>query len=232
MQFPTFNVGTMFFRGPTPLKHVEIATSKRGQLWPSQYWKGLVDAIARRKGSKKDPRLLYPDLSEVVDKLIDFREARYFPKSDGPLANHDDAAVSVITVRRVSTGKETVRIGHSRLPKCILGLRFEFPYFGTIGHSKYELQTKLNRQRIIAEAPSILAAANQRRAICLSFCLSRSRRDRDLDNLADALFPAFNAQCPLVDQITLIKLPPANSTLEVLGFGADGFAAADVVSLA
>ena len=168
---------------------LEIQTSKQGRLWPTGYYKTLVDALAKG-GARKNSQIIYPDLTKTIGEQIVERMGRYYLAIDTPLAQCDDVAVRVISILRVEQGNESIRIGHVNLPVTDGWEKVSVEYFGTIGNSKYEAQSKKNRALItnaLAMSPSKLSGK-----ICFSFQLSNQRKDRDLDNLVDAIIPAIS----------------------------------------
>jgi hypothetical protein len=87
---------------------LKISTSKRGRLWPTEYWKPVVDVVTRG-GAKRDPRPKCPDLRAAVDELMEVRDGRYWPKLGSPFSGTDDAGLKMLIVRRVEPGSESVR---------------------------------------------------------------------------------------------------------------------------
>ncbi len=192
---------------------VRVATSKRGQLWPTEYWKTLIDAIVRG-GAKHDPRSKYPDLSLALSDMVEERNGRFFPRRGRATSTLDDTAIHLIVVSRVGPGREAVSVCFADLPHVDSWSVVRVPYFGTIGNSKYEAQSARNREALSSVFAPVCSHAHLR----LAFQLSCARRDRDLDNLADALIPFFNKQIGCLDEITLVKLEPAQADYETLRF--------------
>jgi len=200
---------------PEAVVSIEIHTSKNGRLWPTEYWKTLIDSMAR-EGAKHDPIMRYPDLAESVEPFVELREGRHVPTSGSPLAKKDDVAISVIHVSRVPHGSEHISFGEVSLPDTSEWDSLPFPFFGTIGSSEYEAQTKENRDAIEKAWGDQLTEDASAKHLSLSFQLSAGRRDRDLDNLADALMPLFNSRLPSLDEILLLKEPPVEAGSEIL----------------
>ncbi len=197
---------------------IKISTSKRNRLWPAGHWKVFVDAVTRG-GAKHDPRLEYPDLRTALDDLMEARNGRYWPKPGSPFSGADDSALKMLIVHRVKPGSESVRFVTCAVPDLSLWKQVEFPYFGTIGNSKYEAQTKRNREKLA----SSFTAPPSPAWLGLAFQLSQERlsargRDRDIDNLADALMPFFNRAVKRFEEIVLVKMPPTNGENEILRY--------------
>ncbi len=190
---------------------VSFGTSRGGVLWPTGHWKELVDSLARG-GLKKDPRVEYPDLAKALGSLIEVRGGRYCPRLGTALCELDDTDVRVIRVRRVRPGFESVAVGLTELPDTASWSAHEFTYFGTIGNSKYEAQSKLNQ----AELGRSLPGQPDLGVLNLSFAISTERKDRDLDNLLDGLAPFFNKAFPSLDEIVLVKENRSARVREVL----------------
>ena len=92
---------------------------------------------------------------------------------------------------------------------------FEFPYFGTIGSSVQEAQTKANVASLRLRADE-LTRHTRPTSLGLHFQLSTDRRDRDLDNLGDGLMPLFNGLFPGLVDIRLSKGPSQAGATERL----------------
>jgi len=210
----------------------EIWTSKSGRLWPTEYWKTLIDALSSG-GSKYDPRLKYPDLARQLDAIVEVRGARYYPRAGTVLAIHDDTALRLVLVHRVETGDEGIVFGRAALPNTGCWVSISFPFFGTIGDTRYEVQSKLNCDAIAEQLKPQLREVARTSTLCLCFQLSANRRDRDLDNLADALMPLFNRHCEDLDHICLVKASAASQDTEVLRIacGCDALGGARVSAL-
>ena len=190
---------------------ISIGTSKNGVLWPTDYWKDLVDSLAR-KGAKNDPRAKYVDLAEVLEGLIEVRDGRYFPKRGSALCDLDDTEVRVMRVARVARGSEAVVVMPASLPGTDSWEACIFPFFGTIGNSKYEAQSKLNR----ADLTRLIPSRPDLEDLNLSFTRRTARPDRDVDNLFDGLAPFFNAGFPALRRIALVKGEQSELPHEVL----------------
>ncbi len=180
-----------------------IRTSKRGLIWPTEYWKTLIDSLFR-KGAKKDPRVMYPDLAGRLAQLVEERDGRFFPRPHTRFSELDDPALDTIIVTRASRSSATVQFEGIPVPRTEDQLEIRVPYFGTIGDRKAEQQTVENRA-IITQALGELVLERRTGRLGLTFHLARSRRDRDLDNLADALMPCFNKLAGPLDQLYLRK---------------------------
>jgi hypothetical protein len=204
----------------TAILGVEIWTSKSGRLWPTEYWKSLIDALGSG-GAKYDPRLKYPELARQLDAMVEVRSARYYPKAGTVLAIHEDTALRLMLVHRAETGDEGVVLGRAGLPNTECWVSISFPFFGTIGDTRYEVQSKLNRDAIAEQLKPQLREIARSSTLCLSFELSANRRDRDLDNLADALMPLFNRHSENLDHMCLVKASGASQDTEVLRIACD-----------
>jgi hypothetical protein len=194
---------------------VEIRTSKSGRLWPTGYWKTLFDSLAC-KGSKNDPRIANRDLTEFLEPQTQPRTGRYFLHLCSPLAEHDDSTVQFISVFRVPAGTESITVGRVLLDWDAWSPPIDVPYFGTIGNSKYEAQSKLNGVKIIAQCEALFDRCLVSRSLGLGFQMSNERRERDLDNLGDGLMTAINARCKSIDHLCLVKLEPVICNQEFL----------------
>ncbi len=190
---------------------VQIRTSKSGPLWPTGYYKCLFDSLCRG-GAKHDPRQMYGDLASSIEQLIKEQNGRFVPRPGTLLCNHDDTEVRVIRINRVDRGEELVELVPANQSNTTLCKRFEFPFLGTIGDSKYEAQTKLNRE-VLKEA---MQSDRTLEVLGMRFTLSRHRRDRDLDNLHDGLAPLFNRLYPAVRELLLVKEEPRTEEGEVV----------------
>jgi len=197
---------------------LRISTSRSARLWASEYWKMLLDAISQR-GSKRDPRRKYRDLAAALSEIIEERDGRFHSKISTPLSALDDVSLKLMGVRRVESGNEAVELIDLDPPTTTKWQSIDFPYFGTIGDSKYEAQTKRNRTLL----SDVFKPSEEPAWLGLAFELSLQRmseggRDRDVDNLADALMPFFNSKVRRFGEIWLIKLPPAPAPTEALRF--------------
>jgi hypothetical protein len=185
---------------------VTVATSKRGVLWSTEHWKPLIDSLCRG-GAKHDPRLRYPALARYLSPLVREDDGRFFPTSESGLANSDDTAITFLRVVRVKDGEESLSLHHPQIPDTSDWPLFELPYFGTIGNSIQEAQTKSNRVALAARDHELVRHPAPH-GLWLHFQLSSERRDRDLDNLGDALMPFFNRLFPKLDEIRMSKSMP------------------------
>jgi len=192
---------------------VRIETSTPGRLWAPERWKGLSDALARG-GAKHDPRKKYPDLATAVELLVEERSGRFFPRAGTALCADDDTAVRMVLVKRVAAGNESVSLETGTPPDVSGWSSRSFPFFGTIGDSKYEAQSKLNREAL---AP-VFFPPRGAGSLGLAFQLSCERRDRDVDNLADALMPFFNRRISRLHELVLVKLERVPGGMETLRF--------------
>ena len=93
-----------------------------------------------------------------------------------------------------------------------------FPYFGTIGDSKSEYQTKTNRTAIEEKFYEILRDNSESKSLSLSYQLSIGRKNRDLDNLTDAIMPLFNKHCKNLSNLLLVKEGASKENDELLRF--------------
>lgn len=192
---------------------LEINTSKKGRLWPTEYYKIVIDALTRG-GAKHSPFDRYPDLSDALDGLVIEREGRYYPQEESPLFNLDDVALSALIIRRVNVGQESICVSAKTNPSTESWHQFCLDYFGTIGDGKAEKQSKRNREILEIETNSIIDP--HQNGLSLSFQLNQSRNNRDLDNLVDSLIPFFNSKIPGMDSISVFKEPSRSTQREVL----------------
>jgi hypothetical protein len=191
-----------------------ISTSKRGLLWPTEHWKCLIDSLCQG-GSKHDPRLQYPVFTQCLAPLVREDNGRFFPTAESWLVAHDDTAISFLRITRVPEGDDEVCLHVPMTPDIEGWPVFEFPYFGTIGSSISEAQTSENVAMLRARADE-LTQHPRPTLLQLHFQLSGERRDRDLDNLGDALMPFFNGLFPGLVDIRLTKGPPRPGQAERL----------------
>jgi hypothetical protein len=182
---------------------VTIATSKRGLLWPTEHWKALIDSLCRG-GGKHNPMHRYPPLAECLAELVHERDGRFVPTPASRLAASDDAAITSLKIMRVRDGQDFVRFHVPVLPDVGDWLRLDVPFFGTIGNRVQEARTRENVAELRVRA-SALKDGVKPTSLRIHFQLSSDRRDRDLDNLGDALIPLFNAWFPGLDEIQLSK---------------------------
>jgi hypothetical protein len=120
----------------------------------------------------------------------------------------------MIIVNRVAPGDERVTLEVGILPDVSGWSSLRVPYFGTIGDSKSEAQSKLNREALAR----VFVTPADVRSLGLAFQLSCERRDRDIDNLADALMPFFNQRVTRLDQLVILKLERSLRAEETLRF--------------
>ncbi len=192
---------------------IEIRTSKQGQLWPTEYYKGLIDALTRG-GTRHDPIDKCPDLAGALVDLVYERGGRFYPAQLILLSQFDDVELDAIVARRVGDGNEAVRIGSVTMPQTDKRLKFTCDFFDTNGDSKAEAQSKKNRRMLEVQAgPSLKRHANR---IIMSFQLINERRDRDLDNLVDPLIPFFSAKIQALDCVCAVKEVPQPTGKEIL----------------
>lgn len=202
--------GTSFGSLASIMTGITIATSKPGRIWPTGYWKSLIDSFCRG-GTKINPHLRYPAFSRYISPLVYEAKQRFVPTKQSQLVGEDDTAISSIRVIRVKPGADSLIFHSPAVPDSAGWPLFEFPYFGTIGSSKYEQQIKENRVALCAREQEFLCRPST--GLWLHFQLSTARRDRDLDNLADALMPLFNELLPNLGELRLSKsLPHVEST--------------------
>jgi hypothetical protein len=194
---------------------IEIHTSKHGRLWPTEYWKILFDALTRG-GAKNDPTVKYPVLALSLAEITEERLGRYRPKHNQAAGKQDDSSIRLVIVKRVQKGHETVIMSDALAPMTERWASISLPYFGTIGNSKYEAQSKENRAAISVTFDSLIRDGRISRCLGLSFQLSTRKRDRDVDNLADALIPVFNHYIPDLDHLCLVKEQSRPNDSEVL----------------
>ena len=194
---------------------LKIQTSKSGRLWPTEYYKTLVDALSEG-GSSNNPQEKYPDLRSAITNKIVERMRRYFLAIDSPLADYDDVALRVISIKRVKQGDELIQISHVNLPNTSGWDIVPVKYFGTIGNSKYEAQSNKNRELIAAALTA--PPHDLYRKIYFSFQLSNKRKDRDLDNLVDAIIPMISKTINPLDQIVAVKEDSSPKSNEVFRF--------------
>ncbi len=197
---------------------LEIRTSKQGRLWPTGYYKGLIDTLTRG-GAKDNPLDRYPELASVLVPLVHERGSRFYPARQTLLSRLDDTALGVIVVRRVQGGDEAVSLGPVSMPRTIGWRAIKCDFFGTIGDSKSEAQSKKNRRTLEVQAePSLEPHTN---SVSMSFQLSGERRDRDLDNLVDPLIPFFSAHIQPLDFVCAVKEAPQPDGNEILRISQD-----------
>jgi hypothetical protein len=192
---------------------ISIGTSRPRRLWATEHWKTLFDSLSA-KGAKHDPRLRYPELAPVLGELLEERTGRFYPKAATPFAEVDDCEVRMIQVERVPIGWEFVRFGDGHLPDTTGWRALEVPFFGTIGSSFYEEQSKCNSAALLFLGNPVAVPV----ALKVGFSLSRARRDRDLDNLFDALSGAFNRLFSSIQELALFKTEPWAKECERLTF--------------
>ena len=86
---------------------VTIATSKRGLLWPTEHWKGLIDSLCRG-GAKHSPIDRYPLLAECLAPLVHEYGSRFVPTVASSLSMHDDTVITSLQIVRVKDGHDSV----------------------------------------------------------------------------------------------------------------------------
>lgn len=128
---------------------------------------------------------------------------RFRPSAESRLATHDDTAISFVWVTRVPDGEDAVRLHESMVLDMEGWSAFDFS-FGTIGSSVPEAQTTAILVMLRARADE-LTREPKPTSLRLHFQLSAQRRDRDRDNLGDALMPFCNELFPGVTGIRLSK---------------------------
>lgn len=192
---------------------LEIKTSKKGHLWPTGYYKVLIDALTRG-GAKHNPIEKYPELANVLKDYVCERGGRFYPRDNSPLTRLDDVALDAIIIHRVEHDKEGILIGSVENIRTDTWHEFTFDYFGTIGNSKAETQSKLNRQVLELETAAILIPHVN--CISLSFQLSIHRNNKDIDNLVDPLIPFFSANIQPLDYVCVFKEPLLSTQGETL----------------
>lgn len=196
-----------------------IATSKRGLLWPTEHWKTFIDSLCRG-GAKHNPIHRYPPLAECLAALVREHDGRFVPMAASSLAANDDAAITSLKIMRVRDGEDLVRFHVPVLPDIEGWFRVDVPFFGTIGNRVQEAQTKENVAELRVRA-SALKDGVKPTILHLHFQLSSDRRDRDLDNLGDALMPLFNGWWPGLADIHLSKGPRQRGETETMWIAAD-----------
>ncbi len=201
-----------------PAPSVHIQTSIAGNLWTVELWKVLIDALAR-KGSKSNPCHRYIDLAPFLQEYLSHIEGRYFLQGINNDSFGDDSKIRSIVIKKCTKGSERVRCAMARLEGASQCIGIEFHYFGTIGDSKYEEQSKANREKLkleLAERFERWNAQERPKALTLWFQLRDGKKDRDLDNLADALMPTISDKIKGIDMIRLVKLNCSKANNEQL----------------
>jgi|SoiMethySBSTD1v2_1073268.scaffolds.fasta_scaffold178504_4 hypothetical protein len=191
---------------------VTIATSKQGLLWPTEHWKTLIDSLCRG-GAKHNPIHRYPLLAQCLAPLVCEHGGRFLPTAASRLAASDDTAITSLKIVRVKDGEDSMGFHIPELPDVEGWSCLDVTYFGTIGSRVQEAQTKSNVAALRARANELKRGAKST-SLWLHFRLSSDRRDRDLDNLADALMPLFNGWFPGLTEIHLSKGPPQPGEIE------------------
>jgi hypothetical protein len=191
---------------------VTIATSKRGLLWPTEYWKALIDSLCRG-GAKHSPIDRYPLLASCLAPLVREHGGRFVPTAASSLATHDDTVITSLEIVRVKDGDDSVCFHEPVVPHIDGWACVEVPFFGTIGSRIQEAQTKANVATIRARAGELQRGVKPT-SLRLHFQLSSARRDRDLDNLGDALMPLFNGWFPGLTEVRLTKGRPQGGETE------------------
>jgi hypothetical protein len=141
------------------------------------------------------------------------QRGRFYLPLSPEIATKDDADLRLINIRRAARGQERIQIEEAYLPDTSRWQSWEIPFFGTIGNSRYEEQSKRNQSLLQRQ---ILFNA-LRPEVTLAFTLSLSRRDRDLDNLMDGIAPLWNRLFPGLHSITLVKEVSHDNQMERLG---------------
>lgn len=203
---------------------IEIRTSRQKnlRLWPSEYWKALIDALTV-KGSKNDPRIKYRDLTKYLNDVVEVHYGRFYVRLQSQVEYIDDVSLWTTTVRRVNSGEESLIIRQDKLLQTGSWHSIMVDYFGTIGDNKAEAQTKLNKKLVSQKYGKLLKQHCLAGRLAVSFQLStnqkyRASRDRDLDNLADAMMPLFNRHLLPLDSLVILKEPPRHEPGEILRF--------------
>lgn len=189
-----------------------IATSKRGSLWPTEHWKALIDSLCRG-GAKHSPVDRYPLLALCLAPLVREHDGRFVPTVASRLATHDDTVITSLEIVRVEGGDDSVCFHEPEMPFIDGWACVEVPFFGTIGSRIQEAQTKANVATIRARAGKLQHGLTPT-SLSLHFQLSSARRDRDLDNLGDALMPFFNGCLPGLTAVRLTKGRPQGGETE------------------
>ena len=192
---------------------ISVGTSRLGRLWPTEHWKTLFDSLSA-KGAKHDPRLRYPELDRALEGIVEERSGRFYPKAATPFRGVDDCEVRMIKVARVPTGSEFVEFEDARLPNTTGWRSLEVPFLGTIGDALYEEQSKRSASALLSMGHPVAVPVT----LQLGFSLSRTRKDRDLDNLFDGLASAFNRLFSNMQGLLLFKTEPWEKGHEVLTF--------------
>lgn len=197
------------------MTQISVGTSRKGRLWPAEHWKTLFDSLSA-KGCKNDPRLRYLDLREVLAELVVCREERFWPNATSGFRTIDDVSIRSIEMERVAEGREYLRFSEADWSQVWTSswIVLELPFFGTIGDSSAERQSRENSKRLIACGEIVKKPVS----IEVFFELSSSRRDRDLDNLYDALAAAFHGLYPDIQRMRLSKSVQDYRASERLGF--------------
>jgi hypothetical protein len=115
----------------------------------------------------------------------------------------------------VKDGEDAVQFHTPVLPYVADWSCLNVPFFGTIGSQTQEDQTRKNVAELRARANALKLGAKPT-SLWLHFQLSSNRRDRDLDNLADALMPLFNGWFPGLAEIHLSKGPAQSDEVETM----------------
>lgn len=191
---------------------LNITTARRGRLWATTYWKCLIDSLFAG-GAKTDPRSQFSDLASLPD-LIREQNGRFFPVPGMASSECDDTARRMIRIDRGPVGRIAIS-EFDTFPDTAAWDDVEVPWFGTIGSREPEKQSQENRQRIAG-----FLDASDACGLSLGFTLSTARRDRDLDNLADAIMPEFSNRFRNLKRLTLFKLPPKAGDTEILHIAA------------
>jgi hypothetical protein len=149
----------------------------------------------RLRGTKHIPIHRYPLLAECLAPLVREHGGRLVPTVASALAMSDDTAITSLRVTRVRHGEDFMHLNVPVLPDIEGWLPVEVRYFGTIGSSVQAAQTRALFAEIRLRT-GMLREAVKAASLRIHFQLSSNRRDRDLDNLGDALMPLFNGWFP------------------------------------
>ena len=126
---------------------LEIKTSKNGLIWPTGYWKTLIDSIFRN-GSRNNPLCTYCDFKKYLEGKVIVSSSRYFFPLTKTFSSNDDSILKAISVEKVKPGLEKVQLKQEHHIVPNFDSNIEFEYFGTIGNKTYESQSKRNRENL------------------------------------------------------------------------------------
>jgi len=198
---------------------LEIKTSKSNLIWPSGYWKTLIDSIFKN-GSINNP-VSYLDLKQYLGDKVSFNSSRYYIELSRYSSNNDDSSLKAISIEKVTSGSEKLVLKQIDKidPSKNNFSEIDFDYFATIGNKKYELQTRKNREKLNNSYKDTFLKNKDILYLSLFFKLQKNnRRDRDLDNLVDAIIPEFNKYFHGVKKIFVCKDIKNNLDRETLYF--------------